>query len=293
MVFLGMTKTDISLSRIAEMMEELALYKEQIIVIKIGGNSLDDDPEFLSSLSIQLEFLQSRKIKIVLIHGGGPQIDRALEKKGISFSRRPDGRRITSPEAMKTVALTMSEISHEITKELRKIGCSVLTAAEKNFFFVKAKPFYPNTRKNREEDLTGIPTKVDCANLLKFLNKGKLVVLNSLGIDKHGKIYNINADDFSMAIASALKAKRLIFITNVAGVLDAEKKLLETLSANTAKLLIEKGVISKGMIPKVESALKAIKNGVEGVAIINGHVKWSLLGELLTKKGFGTLVAKD
>jgi len=285
-----MTKRDISLASIAEMMEELAAYTGQTIVIKIGGNSIDEDPDFLPSLARQLEFLQSRRLKIVLVHGGGPQIDRALAEAGMNSVRGPDGRRLTSPEMMEIISGTMAKISLAIAKELRRAGCDVFVAADSKSRFVEARPLFSASARAAENDRTGMPSRVDSESLRRCLDKGKIVVLSSVGRGVGGNDYNINADDFATAVAVALAAKRLMLATNVSGVYDSNKNLMESLSAAGALELISEGIISGGMVPKVESALRAIEGGVDGVAIINAHTEWALLGEIMTRKGFGTLV---
>jgi acetylglutamate kinase len=280
-----MTKESPSLHHIAEMMDELAAYMRQTVVIKIGGNSIDEDPDFLGSLASQLEFLQSRHVRIVLVHGGGPQIDRALKDEGLVSQKGPDGRRLTSPAMMAVVARTMNEISETVAAELESAGCAVFAGALAGGRFVKARPL--------AEDRTGMPARVDVNGIVRHLEKEQTVVLNSIGLGPDDHDFNINADDFAMAVAMALKARRLVLATNVAGVCGADDKLIERLTPSAAQDLIADGTISGGMIPKVESALCALEAGVGGVAIIDAHQSWALLGELLTYRGFGTLIVND
>jgi acetylglutamate kinase len=280
-----MSKESPSLHHIAEMMDELAAYARQTVVIKIGGNSIDEDPDFLGSLAAQIEFLQSRHVRIVLVHGGGPQIDRALKAEGMTSEKGPDGRRLTSPAMMAVVAHTMNEISETVAEALESVGCSVFTGVLAGGRFVKARPL--------AKDRTGMPDGVDTQGLARHLEKEQIVVLNSVGRGPEGHDYNINADDFAMAVAMALKARRLVLATNVAGVCGADKKLIERLTPSAAHELIANGAITGGMIPKVESALSALDAGVGGVVIIDAHQRWALLGELLTRKGFGTLIVKN
>jgi acetylglutamate kinase len=280
-----MTKESPALHHIAEMMDELAAYARQTVVIKIGGNSIDEDPDFLGSLAAQLEFLQSRHVRIVLVHGGGPQIDRALKDESLVSQKGPDGRRLTSPAMMAVVAGTMNEISQIVAAELESAGCTVFAGALAGGRFVKARPL--------AEDRTGMPAGVDANGIGRHLEKEQIVVLNSIGLGPDGHDYNINADDFAMAVAIELKARRLVLATNAAGVCGADDKLIERLTPSAAKKLIANGTISGGMIPKVESALSALEAGVGGVVIIDAHQSWALLGELLTHRGFGTLIVND
>lgn len=286
-----MTKSDLSLERIAEMMDELAAYAGQTIVIKIGGNSIDEDPDFLPSMAEQVEFLQSRRIRLVLVHGGGPQIDRALTEAGIQSPKRADGRRPTTAAAMVVVEQVMHAISRAVANALEKRGCRVYTAASANRLFIDVKPFA--NVPDGLENLAGRPTQVDADDLRAELDRGNILVLHCLGRGPEQQVFNTNADDYAMAVAMALGARRLMLATNIKGVLDANKMLIERLSPTTARALIANGTISGGMIPKVESALCALEGGVDGIVIIDAHIKWSLLGEILTHKGFGTLLARE
>jgi len=274
-----------SLSAIAELMDELRAYAGQNIVIKIGGNSIAEDADFLSGIARQLEFLHSRHVCIVLVHGGGPQIDHALLEAGIKPVKGPDGRRITDPATMAVVARTMAAISGTVTLALAQEGCAVYAAAADQACFVTAEPL-----RSDAQDRTARPAAVDRDGLLAKLRQGRVVVLNSVGRGTDGLDYNINADDYAMAVAVALGARRLILATNVNGVYDKDKKPISLLTPVMARDLMASGVIAGGMIPKVESALNALQSGVGGVAIIDAHQNWSLLGELLTQKGFGTLI---
>jgi acetylglutamate kinase len=275
-----------------EQTSELAAYEGQTIVIKIGGNSIDEDPDFLSSLAGQLKFLQKHKVHNVVVHGGGPQIDRALKAANITSTRGPDGRRLTTPAMMDVVARTMGEISAEVAASLTSRACPVFVAADENACFVKAVPVQTNGTVAKDER-TGMPSSVDAENLYSILATGKIVILTSVGKGQANLFYNINADDYAMAIAMALHARRLILATNVAGVIGPDKKIIPGLTPSTARKLFEDGTIAGGMIPKVESALKAVESGVGGVVILSAHEKDFLLKELLTRKGLGTLIAPE
>ncbi len=277
-----------SLWHIREMMDELRDYEGSTLVVKIGGNSIAEDAGFLESVADQMEFLQSRRVRLVLVHGGGPQIDVALKKAGIPTMKAADGRRITDPASMEVISRVMGEISAEVSSALVKHGCKTYSAAAAGQCFVKAKSL-----SEHGGERTGVPVAVDVAAILPILDSGKAIVMNSVGRDENLLDYNVNADDCAMALAIALKSKRLIMVTNVAGVYDAEKRPISLLTPAITRKLIADGVISGGMIPKVESAIKAISCGVGGVAIINGHYDCSILGELLTKSGFGTLITGD
>jgi len=271
-----------------ELAAELAAYKGQTVVIKIGGNSIDEDERFLPSLANQLAFLENHGMHVVLVHGGGPQIDRALKAANLTYTKGPDGRRNTTPAMMDIVADTMNKISLQVADALRHLNSDVFTASAEKTCFIEARPLTQNG-----DERTGMPAKVDVEGLRKPLEEGKIVVLNSVGCGPKERLFNINADDCATAIAMELKAKRLVMATNVAGVMDKNKNIISHLTPNEAHKLFKDGTIAGGMIPKVESALKALNSGVGGVAIINAHKKDFLLKELLTRKGLGTLISRE
>lgn len=284
----NMTENSQSLQGIIELMDELHTYAGQTVVVKIGGNSIAEDPDFLAAIARQLEFLQSRRIKIVLVHGGGPQIDAALREAGIVPVKGADGRRITDRATMEVVARVMGEISRTVASTLEHHGCRTYTAVASGRCFVQARPLNSG---GELDDRTGTPSYVNREAIEDLLRYKQVIVLNSVGRGEDGGDYNVNADDYATAIAVALKARRLILATNVSGVYDADKQPISLLTPPKAEELISSGIIAGGMIPKVQSALNALTSGVGGIAIIDAHKNWALLGELLTKKGFGTLIA--
>lgn len=284
-------KHDPTLEQVAELMEELDAYRRRTVVIKIGGNSIADDTHFLQKISKQIRFLSTNNVRMIVVHGGGPQIDSALRAAKIETSKGADGRRITSPKAMRVVQKVMNEMNRNVAQALINAGCpkdSVICAARHYRLFVHAKPL---DRKDRGvHNRSGLPTSVATAELRRMLDHGKVIVLHSIGVGSDGKtLFNINGDDYAVAVAIALAAKRLILVTNVMGVLDKKRERIPAIDPPMAKDLIEKGIISGGMVAKVESALWVVKQGVGGVAIIDGHRPWAILAEMLTHEGFGTL----
>jgi acetylglutamate kinase len=280
----------LSLGHIAEMMSELRAYQKRTIVVKIGGNSIAEDDLFLSKIARQVLFLNTNGVRVILVHGGGPQIDTALSDKNIETVKGDDGRRITSPKAMRVVARVMKEINKQVVTSLVEAGCpkdKIFAAYKQKRPVVEAESFDPsNPLSNR----SGHPTDANTSVLEHALRDGKIVVLHSMGISADFKTtYNVNGDDYAMIIARSLRAKRLILVTNVAGVLDRNRERIAVIDPLTAKQLIEEGVIVGGMVPKVESALNVVRQGVGGVAIIDGFRPWAILGELLTHQGRGTL----
>jgi len=285
-----MKRKDPTLEQIGELMSELDAYHHRTVVIKIGGNSIAEDEHFLSKIAKQVKFLRSNGVHVVLIHGGGPQIDKALRDKKIESTKGSDGRRITSPKAMRIVQSVMNQMNREVVAALVEEGCmkeKLVFAARHPRYFVQAEPLDP---KNAEHNRSGQPTGVVTDEIQRFLDKGKIVVLHSVGLGRDGKTtYNVNGDDYAMAVAIALNAKRLILVTNVSGVLDKQRKRIPAIDEEAASQLIAEGVITGGMLPKVESALWVVKQGVGGVAIIDGFKPWAILAEMLTHEGFGTL----
>jgi len=280
----------LSLDHITEMMGELRAYQGRIIVIKIGGNSIAEDELFLSKIARQMVFLNTNGVRVVLVHGGGPQIDDALREKKIETSKGKDGRRITSPKAMNVVAQVMKKMNLQAADALIEAGArkeQIFAAARQAKPLMLAESLDPTDAKNNR---SGKPVEAIAGPIQKALNEGKIVVLNSMGIGSDSKtIYNINGDDYAMQIARDIHAKRLILVTNVAGVLDKNRERIPLIDREMAQQLIKSGVINGGMVPKVESALWVVKQGVGGVAIIDGFKPWAVLAELLTHEGLGTL----
>jgi acetylglutamate kinase len=251
------------------------------IVVKIGGNSLADEPEFLPRLATELAQLQAAGVRIVLVHGGGPQIDVALAQAGLVPRKRADGRRITDAATMAIVASTMHALRATLIVTLQAAGCVVAAPPQSP---VTAAPL------DSAEDRIGKPIACDIAALLPLLESGHMPVLHSVASGRDGLDYNVNADDYALALAVALQAERLILATNVAGVWGADKQPLPVLTAELAATLIQQGVIQGGMIPKVESALGAVAAGVGGIAIIDGHRLGALTLALTAPQQVGTLV---
>ena len=280
----------LSLEHITEMMAELRAYQGRTIVVKIGGNSIAEDEFFLSKIARQIVFLNTNGVRVVLVHGGGPQIDDALREKKVETSKGKDGRRITSPKAMSVVAQVMKKMNLLVVDALIEAGCpkdKIFAAAKQPRPLMLAESLDPtNAKTNR----SGRPLSATVTPIERALPLGKIVVLHSMAIGADGKtIYNTNGDDYAMVMASAIKSKRLVLVTNVTGVLDQNRERIPVIDRETAQQLIKQGVITGGMVPKVESALWVVKQGVGGVAIIDGFRPWAILAELLTHEGLGTL----
>ena len=282
--------TPVTLGHIAEMMSELRAYHKRTVVVKIGGNSIAEDDLFLSKIARQIIFLNTNGVRVILVHGGGPQIDNALSDKNIETIKGDDGRRITSPKALRIVASVMKTVNRQVVDSLIEAGWpkdKIFASYKQKRPVVYAESLDPSNPKSNR---SGFPTSVNVSILDKALREGKIVVLHSLAISPDGKLYyNTNGDDYAMIVAREMRAKRLIMVTNVAGVLDQNRERIPVIDPILAKELISDGTVTGGMIPKVESALTIVKQGVGGVAIIDGFRPWAILGELLTHQGRGTL----
>ncbi len=273
-------------------------YKGKTIAIKYGGHAMGDK-ELSKSFARDVALLKQSKLNPVIIHGGGPQIGQMLEKLGIK-SEFSEGLRITDKNSIEIVEMVLAgSINKQIVALINNEGERAIGLCGKdgNMMFAKKankKIFDKNSNIEKIIDLgfVGEPDEIDCSILQILANSEMIPVIAPIAPDKEGNTYNINADIFAGSIAGALGAERLLFLTDVAGVLDKEKNLIPKLSAKRAQELIEDGTISGGMIPKVKTCLKALEEGVEGVVILNGKIPHAILIELFTEYGAGTLIVK-
>jgi acetylglutamate kinase len=233
------------------------------------------------------------------VHGGGPQIGQMLNRLGIK-SQFADGLRITDKATIEIVEMVLAgSINKQIVGYINEAGGKAVGLCGKDGNMVLAKKLSrpvadPDSNIEKVVDLgfVGEPEKVDTTVLDQVVGEGLIPVLAPLATSKDGTTYNVNADTFAGAIAGALKAKRLLLLTDVPGVLDKGKNLIKQLSADDARALIADGTISGGMIPKVETCIYALDAGVEGVVILDGKVPHAVLLELLTDHGAGTLMMR-
>ena len=254
------------------------------IVIKYGG-SAQINPELKESFAIDILMLTMIGIKPVIVHGGGKKITDLLEKLEIK-SEFKDGVRVTNEQAIKIAEMVLSgDINKEIVNMLNHHSAKAIGISGKDGEFLKAK-----AKDGGKFGFTGEITEVN-ANVVKNLINEKFVpviapIASGDGVNHPG--FNINADTAACEVAAAVKARRILFLTDTPGVLDNDKKLLNSLSKDEVKSLINDGTINGGMIPKVEAALYAVDKGVEKAHIIDGRVEHSILLELLTSDGIGT-----
>ncbi len=271
-------------------------YDKQTIVVKYGGHAMGED-ETARAFARDIVLLEQAAINPVVVHGGGPQIAAMLKKLGIK-SEFAAGLRVTDAATVEIVEMVLAgSINKQIVGYINAAGGKAIGLCGKDGNMVQAKKVTrtvvdPDSNIEKVVDLgfVGEPDKVDLTVLNHVIGKELIPVLAPLATSATGGTYNVNADTFAGAIAGALKAKRLLLLTDVPGVLDKNKELISELSVADARRLIADGTISGGMIPKVETCIYALDQGVEGVVIMDGKVPHAVLLELLTDHGAGTLM---
>jgi acetylglutamate kinase len=283
-------------SLLAEALPFMQAYENKSVVVKYGGHAMGQ-PELGRAFARDIALLKQSGINPIVVHGGGPQIGAMLKKMGIE-SRFEGGLRVTDEKTVEIVEMVLAgSINKEIVALINAEGewAIGLCGKDGNMVFAeKAKKTYrdPDSNIERVLDLgfVGEPVEVD-RTLLDLLARSEMIpVIAPVAPGRDGATYNINADTFAGAIAGALGAERLLFLTDVPGVLDRNGELIKELSVAQARALIADGTISGGMIPKVETCIEAIARGVAGVVILNGKTLHAVLLELLTEHGAGTLI---
>ena len=271
-------------------------YENKTVVVKYGGHAMGD-PELGHAFARDIALLKQSGINPIVVHGGGPQIAKLLGEMGIE-SKFENGLRVTDQKTVEVVEMVLAgSINKEIVAMINAEGewAIGLCGKDGNMVFAekaRKKVMDPDSNIERVVDwgFVGEPVEVD-RTLLDLLARSEMIpVLAPIAPGRDGNTYNINADVFAGAIGGALKAKRLLFLTDVPGVLDKNGVLFKELTVAEAKQLIADGTISGGMIPKVETCIEAIDRGVEGVVILNGKTAHSVLLELFTERGAGTLI---
>ncbi len=271
-------------------------YFNKTVIVKLGGAIMEDDAG-LNNVLNDIVLMKYVGIKVILLHGGGKQITRLMQEKNIEV-RFYDGLRITDKESIDVVKMVLlGEINSKIVSFLNKHGKIAvgISGNDDNFIECKKKVIKKGD-KNIDLGFVGEITNIDTAFLNKMLDSDYIPVIATLGSDKYGNIYNINADTCACEIGSKLKAKKMILLTDVDGIKideDGMQKLISRLSISGAEKLIKNSVISSGMIPKVKACIDALNNGVERTHILNGNHMHSVLIEIFTDKGIGTMIVKD
>jgi acetylglutamate kinase len=281
---------------LAEALPYMQRYDEQVVVVKYGGHAMGEE-QLARDFARDIVLLEQTAINPVVVHGGGPQIEAMLKKVGVQ-SQYAAGLRITDEKTLEIVEMVLAgSINKQMVGYINEAGGKALGLCGKDGNMVVARKLTrtvvdPDSHIERMVDLgfVGEPDKVDTTVLLQILGRKLIPVLAPVAAAPRGGTFNVNADTFAGAIAGALKAKRLLLLTDVPGVLDKSKKLIKELSVDDARRLIADGTISGGMIPKVETCIDALDRGVEGVVILDGKVPHAVLLELFTELGAGTLI---
>ena len=269
---------------IEEVHKYVQKYKNELIVIKYGGNVFIDREIFNNFIS-DLKILNELGLSVIVVHGGGPRIKRELDKSNIK-SKFIRGLRVTDKKIINIVENVLIDFNNDIVKSLEEKGTKGVSINTKNNNVIHVDP------ESSELGFVGVPKKIESDVINKILNKNFIPVISPLGLGKDLQTYNINGDTAAGAIAKSLKSRRLLLMTNVEGVLDKNKKLIQEISSSKILEMIKDETITEGMIPKINTCLDAINNGVTAVAIIDGRKKHSILFEIFSDKGSGTLIRK-
>ena len=267
---------------VEEVKKYLEKYNDEFIVIKCGGSVLVN-PRLFKIFINDVVILKKLGFNPIIVHGGGKRINSKLSENNIK-SNFINGLRVTDKNTINIVEDVLIEFNKEIVEALTKLNCKAkkITTKENNIITV--------IQENKDLGFVGTPTKINKELLTKTIKANEVPVVAPLGSNKDNQTFNINADTAAGSIAIELKARRLMIISDVEGVLDSTKKLIPEINSKKANELIDQDIISGGMIPKIKNCLDVASDGVKGVVIIDGRKNHSLLFELLSDKGSGTLI---
>jgi len=259
-------------------------YKKEKIVVKCGGKVLID-PDLFNKFIEDIAILYKLGLTIIIVHGGGPRIEIDLAKLNIE-SEFINGLRVTNKPTMAIVEKALVDFNSEIIKKLQEKNCKTegLNVSINNVFIVG--------QESKDLGFVGRPRKILNEKIQAVIDKKQIPILSPMGKDEQGQKYNINADTAAAAIAKSLKSRRLLLMTDVEGVYDENKKLINEINPSEAKNLIDKQIVQGGMIPKLLNSIDAVENGVKGVVIIDGRKLHSILYEIFSDEGAGTLIRK-
>ena len=269
---------------IDEVKKYIEKYLEEIVVIKCGGSVLLDEnlfKQFIEDVSV----IHKLGLSVIVVHGGGKNIKKKLDKLNIK-SKFIDGLRVTDETTIKVVEKALLELNSEIINNLKDLQIGTESVAPQNKNIIKIKP------EKKELGFVGSPKEIDLKGILKIIKEKKIPIIVPMGTSDDKKTYNINADIAAGSVAKILNSRRLLLMTDVEGVLDKNKKLIPEIDSLIAEKMLKDGDISGGMIPKINTCLDAVNNGVTGVVIVDGRKSHSILFELFSDKGAGTLIRK-
>lgn len=259
-------------------------YSNDIIVIKCGGSVLLEKNlfnQFIEDISV----INKLGLSVVVVHGGGKNIQKKLDEHNLK-SVFIDGLRVTDEKTIKIVEEALLELNFEILSEISNHHANSVSISPKKNNIIRVTP------ERRELGFVGTPTEIKKDTILEIINEKKIPLIVPMGIGEDNNIYNINADVAAGAIAKELKARRLLLMTDVEGVLDKSKNLISEINSSMANEMLENKTIAGGMIPKIKTCLDAVNNGVTGVVIVDGRKQHSILFEIFSDKGAGTLIRK-
>jgi len=269
---------------IDEVKKYINKYSNDIIVIKCGGSVLLEKnlfDQFIEDISV----INKLGLSAVVVHGGGKNIKKKLDNYNLK-SEFIDGLRVTDEKTIKVVEEALLELNFEILNEINKHQANAYSITPSKNNVIKVVPERP------ELGFVGSPTEINKDEILNAIKDKKIPLIVPMGVGKDNKIYNINADIAAGSVAKNLKARRLLLMTDVEGVLDQSQKLVSEINSIVANDMLEKKIISGGMIPKIKTCLDAVNNGVTGVVIVDGRKQHSILFEIFSDKGAGTLIRK-
>ena len=269
---------------IEEVSKYIQKYKNELIVIKYGGNVFIDRDIF-NNFILDISILNKLGLSIIIVHGGGPRIKRELDRSNIEtkFIR---GLRVTDKKIINIVESVLIDFNNDIVNSLKNVGSKATSINTKENNIIEIIP------ESEELGFVGIPNKINIDIIKNTIEKNSIPIISPLGLGENNQTYNINGDTAAGAIAKSLKSRRLLLMTNVEGVLNKENKLIEEISSSEISEMIKNKTITEGMIPKINTCLDAVDNGVTAVGIIDGRKKHSILFELFSDKGSGTLIRK-
>ena len=259
-------------------------YSNDIIVIKCGGSVLLEKNlfnQFIEDISV----INKLGLSAVVVHGGGKNIQKKLDEHNLK-SAFIDGLRVTDEKTIKIVEEALLELNFEILSEISNHHANSVSISPKKNNVIRVTP------ERKELGFVGTPTEIKKDTILEIINEKKIPLIVPMGIGEDNNIYNINADVAAGAIAKELKARRLLLMTDVEGVLDKSKNLISEINSSMANEMLENKTIAGGMIPKIKTCLDAVNNGVTGVVIVDGRKQHSILFEIFSDKGAGTLIRK-
>ena len=257
-------------------------YKGETIVIKYGGNVLIDINIFDNFIK-DICILNKLGLSIIVVHGGGPRIKRELEKSSIP-TKFIKGLRVTDEKIINIVERVLVNFNNDIVNSLKEKGLKAVSINTKTKNIINVKP------ENKELGFVGIPEKINNNVINELIENNQIPVVAPLGLGDNEQTYNINGDTAAGAIAKSLKSRRLLLMTNVEGVLNKERKLISEISSSKILEMIKDGTITGGMIPKINTCLDSVNNGVRGVVIMDGRKQHSILNEIFSDTGAGTLI---